>query len=74
MPVIATPLITRMQLRLRVGTDPMGNPILRTRSYNNIKPEATDEAIYETGQDLTGLQEYPLEILRRVDEAELWEE
>jgi len=46
---------------------------LRTRSYANVKPEATDEALYQTALDLAGLQVHTLEIVRRVDEMELEE-
>lgn len=71
MAVSAIPLISRLQLRLRVGYDGGGNPILRTRSYSNIKPAASHEDLFNTGQALAGLQEHALEIIRRVDEVEL---
>jgi len=35
-----------MQLRLSVGFDGSGNPVMRTRSYANIKPGASDEAVF----------------------------
>jgi hypothetical protein len=74
MPVTVTPLGSRLQLRLTVGLDEGGNPIVRTRSYANIKPDASDEAVYLTGQDLAGFQEHSLESIRRVNEFELNEE
>lgn len=74
MPVSAAPLITRLQLRVRLGFDEYGNPILRTRSYSNIKTTATHDALYDTAHELAGLQEYPLDVVRRVDEMELEEE
>lgn len=74
MAVITTPLISRLQLQLMVGLTPEGKPILRTRSYNNIRPEAGNEDLLQTGQDLAGLQQHQLEMIKRVDEAELAED
>ncbi len=74
MAVSAAPLISRLQLRVRLGFDAGGDPILRTRSYSNIKTSATHDALYDTAQDLAGLQEHPLEVVRRVDEMELEED
>lgn len=74
MAVTATPLLSRLQLQLVVGSTPEGKPILRTRSYSNIKPEADNEALYQTGRELAGLQQHQLDIIRRVDEIDLEEE
>lgn len=74
MAIVAVPLQSRLQLRLNVGTNDQGNPILRTRSFNNVKPQAEHEALYLTGQELAALQIHPLEIIRRVDEMDLEEE
>ncbi|NLA10632.1 MAG: DUF1659 domain-containing protein [Firmicutes bacterium] len=74
MAVIATPLSSRLQLQVVVGTSLEGKPILRTRSYSNVKPGADHEDLYQTGQELAGLQEHQLEVIRRVNEFELEEE
>ena len=74
MPVTATHLITRLQLRLKVGLDGSGNPIFRTRSYSNVKPSANNQALFDTGDELASLQDHDLEVIRRVDELELEEE
>lgn len=74
MAVSAVPLVSRLQLRLLLGYNDDGSPILRTRSYSNIKPSASHEALFDTGQELAGLQEHTLELVRRVDEMELEEE
>lgn len=73
MAVTAIPLGSRMQLRLRIGFTQEGKPILRTRSYANLKSAASDEDLYQTGQELANLQEHDLEIIRRVNEMELEE-
>lgn len=73
MAVSATPLGSRLQLRVRLGYDLQGNPILRTRSYSNIKSTASHEDLYDTGTDLAAMQDHALEVIRRVDEMELEE-
>ena len=73
MPVASSPLGSRLQLRLRIGFTEDGKPILRTRSYANLKSDASDEDLYQTALELAGLQVHELEIIRRVDEEELEE-
>jgi hypothetical protein len=73
MAVTAIPLGSRLQLRLRTGFTQDGKPILRTRSYANLKSAASDEDLYQTGLELASMQEHALEIIRRVDEVELEE-
>lgn len=68
MPVITQPVGSRLQLRLMIGQDTQGNPIYRTKSYSNIKPMASDQAVYAVGTALAGLQKHPLEELRRVND------
>jgi hypothetical protein len=74
MAVTATPLGTRIQLRLTTGFTLDGKPIISTRSYANLKAAASHDNLYETGLDLAGLQEHELEVIRRIDEMELFEE
>ena len=73
MAVTSIPLGSRIQLRLRTGFTQHGKPILRTRSYANLKSAASDEDLYQTGLEMVGLQQHALEIIRRVDEMELEE-
>ncbi|MBC7104326.1 MAG: DUF1659 domain-containing protein, partial [Firmicutes bacterium] len=40
MPVAVTPLETTIRLRVQVGTDAGGDPILRSRNYDQVKPAA----------------------------------
>ncbi len=74
MAVIANPLGSRLQLRLLVGQDDKGNPIYRTRSYSNVKPAASDQAVYNVGYALADLQEHELDALRRTNELVLIDE
>lgn len=74
MAVIANPLGSRLQLRLIVGQDGQGNPIYRTRSYSNVKPDASDEDVLAVGNALAGLQQHEVEELRRTNDFVLIEE
>lgn len=74
MAIVASPVSSRLQLKVVVGYDSDNNPILQTRTYSNIKPDAASDLLYLTGQELASLQEHPLAEVRRVDELELKEE
>ncbi|MGI6614471.1 MAG: DUF1659 domain-containing protein [Dethiobacteria bacterium] len=74
MAVTVNPLSSRLQLQLMTGSTPEGKPILRTRSFSNIKTDADNEDLLLTGQELAGLQQHQLEAIKRVDEVELLEE
>lgn len=74
MPVNAVPISSRLQLRLNLGLDDQGRPIIRTRSYRNILTTASDEDLYNTGQELAELQDHELEVISRMNELELEQE
>jgi len=74
MPIISNPVGSRMQLRLNIGQDVGGNPIYRSRSYSNVKPLASDQAVFTVGNSLANLQLHDLEEVRRVNEYVLVDE
>ncbi len=74
MAVTAIPIGSRIQLRLKTGYTEDGKPVLRTRSYANLKSSSSDEDLYLTALELVDLQDHDLEVIRRVDEMELEEE
>lgn len=74
MAVTAIPLSSKLQLHVRIGYTDEGKAILRTRSYANLKPAASDQDLYDTGMEMSELQDHYLEVIRRVDETELEEE
>lgn len=71
MPVISTPASSTLQLKLHTGTDDRGNPIIRTRTYRNVKADALDEDVHAVGMAMVLLQQYALESIRRVNEVQL---
>ena len=73
MPVEVTPVGSRLQLRLQTGYDEEGDPILRTRSYSRVKPDADNDALFAVAQEFIGLQQNEVQAVRRVDEVEMEE-
>ncbi|HHX50200.1 MAG TPA: DUF1659 domain-containing protein [Clostridia bacterium] len=73
MPVIATPLYSSLRLVVQVGVDGEGNPVNRFRTYQRVKPEATDQEVFEVAQNLAGLQDYPLNGVQRILTSDLLE-
>lgn len=71
MAVTRVPSGTTLRLELRVGTDARGNPVIRNKSLNNVKPEAADQDLFDVANALAGLQEYPLAGIGRIDGAGL---
>lgn len=72
MAVQSIPYNSRLILRVQVGIQ-QGNPVLRNRSFNNVKANATDNAVFTVAQALGGLQKYPVVKIVRTNDEELVE-
>ncbi len=57
MAVVAHPLSSTVVIRYQVGETPSGAPIIRQKSLNNIKADATDQDIYDVAAAFFGLSE-----------------
>ncbi len=73
MDVNIIPLACRMQLRLNTGLDADLNPIYRTRSFSNVKPDTENGELFELAEEIGSLQVHTINAVRRVDEVELEE-
>ncbi|WP_405097404.1 DUF1659 domain-containing protein [Oceanobacillus sp. FSL H7-0719] len=63
-----------LQLVLHEGTDPdTGNPVFKTKNFNNVKPTATADQLYAVAIVLEGLQQRPLYTINRRDNSEIRE-
>jgi len=71
MAVLATAVESRLRLVLQIGVDSEGKPQFKTRTYNRIKPAATDENVYQLATTLVGLQKHTLSEVNRVNEVGL---
>ncbi|GGB32367.1 DUF1659 domain-containing protein [Virgibacillus dakarensis] len=61
-----------LQLVLDDGVDELtGKPIYKTKSFNNVKTEATADQLYTIAQAFAGLQERPLYDIERKDSSEI---
>lgn len=54
-----------IRLFFETGLDEKGEPIVKSKTYNNVRKEATGEQIYQAAQALVGLSTYPLISLER---------
>lgn len=73
MSVNSIPIGTRLTLRLNAGLDENFNPIYRNRSWQNIKPSADNEDLFELAGQIGSIQAHTLEAVRRSDDSELEE-
>lgn len=71
MAVIQMPEASRLVLTLDDGVDHEGNPRTKTKSFNNVKPDAGDEALFNIALRLAELQTRTLMSINRHDQAEL---
>ncbi len=55
---IAIPLGDRLSLRVSVGTDPESvDHIMRTRGYSNVKPDASDDDLFNIANQMVELSD-----------------
>ncbi|HLR60849.1 MAG TPA: DUF1659 domain-containing protein [Lentibacillus sp.] len=63
---------SRLTLVLDDGDDMMtGKTIFKSKSFNNVKPEATADQLFAIATAVAGLQERPLYTIERHDESEI---
>ena len=68
------PYNSRLSLIFQTGVDPnSGAPILKTKSFSNVKHDATDDDIYAVATGLADLQKHPLYEVQRIDRGKLTE-
>lgn len=61
-----------LQLTFQNGTHHLtGEPVYQTKSFSNVKPEATAEQLYAVATAFEGLQSRPLFSINRRDNSEL---
>ncbi|GAA0453164.1 DUF1659 domain-containing protein [Alkalibacillus silvisoli] len=59
---------SQLQLVFVTGIDDEGEEVLQRRSYNNVKPEAENEAVQAVAQVLSELRQDPLHEALRNDQ------
>ena len=63
----------RLEMRVQTGLDENFNPIFRTRSWQGIKPTATDAHLFELAGEIGSLQAHTVFQIRTVTFEELEE-
>lgn len=73
MAIVASPVQATLRLVVETGVDDRGNPVYRSRSYNRVKPESSEQDVYAVAVALAGLQQNPLQGVQLVKTLELME-
>lgn len=60
MAVVKMPQSGKMILKVQTGVNASGNPVLRLRTFTNIKSSAADAEVFAVAQGLAGLQKHTL--------------
>ncbi|SFD66007.1 Protein of unknown function [Lentibacillus persicus] len=72
---VAEKVNSRLTLVLDDGNDLMtGKAVYKSKSFNNVKPEATSDQLYAIATAVSGLQERPLYNVERQDDYEITQE
>jgi hypothetical protein len=62
---------TQIRLMFETGLDENGEPVVKAKTFNNIKKEATVDQIYQAAQAIAGLSAYPLVAVERNDSFDI---
>lgn len=74
MALLVNNLDSRLQIQVHLGVDDNGRDVTRTKNFNRIKSESSDQDLYDVANSLLDLQEHPAIAIRRVSNAEYLEE
>lgn len=62
---------TVLVVTFQTGLSATGSPVLRQRSFQNVKADAVDQDVYDIAQAIYGLQQFPVITVRRDNRFEL---
>ena len=62
---------SKLLVSYETGLNEKGEPIFKTKTYSNVKEEATADQLYSVGQALASLSNDPLSGVKRNDVSEL---
>ena len=62
---------SKLQVSYETGVDEKGNPIFKTKTYSNVKEEATADGLLQVAQGLASLSNYPFSGAKRNDVSDL---
>ena len=73
MAVISTPNASTIKVKFDHGLDINGDRVVKTKSFNSIKYQATNEDIIEVINAISNLQQHSVIATNRVDNSSLSE-
>ncbi|MCM3568531.1 DUF1659 domain-containing protein [Neobacillus mesonae] len=62
---------TKFRLVFQVGMDEEGKPILKSKTFSNVKKESTADQLFQAGTAISGLTNDTLYNLERNDSSEI---
>lgn len=62
---------SKLRLLFETGVNDKGEPVFKTKTYSNIRKNATADQLSQAAQALGGLSEYPLAGVERTDNFEI---
>lgn len=62
---------SRLRLLFETGLNDKGEPIYKTKTYSNIRKDATADQLSQAAQALGGLSNFPLAGVERSDNFEI---
>lgn len=74
MPVLVTPLTSKMKLQFQTGVDGEGNPVYKNKTISKIKTAALDQDVFDTANALGTLCADTLNAVIRIDDSDLAEQ
>jgi uncharacterized protein YaaR (DUF327 family) len=74
MAVVSQAKDSKLRIKYIDGVDEEGNNVVKTKTYSNVKIEASDEDLYAAADAMMERQSKTVEEIARIDEEELTEE
>ncbi|HPZ77001.1 MAG TPA: DUF1659 domain-containing protein [Thermosynergistes sp.] len=68
---VYNPISSRLTLRLNMGTDTLGRPIVRSRSWSGIDPAATADDVVAVAGAIGSVLPYTVNEIQKVDTDEV---
>ena len=68
---VYNPIASRLTLRLNMGTDTLGRPIVRSRSWSGIDPAATADDVVAVAGAIGSVLPYTVNEIQKVETDEV---
>jgi hypothetical protein len=68
---MATLIESKLRLVFETGIDEQGHPVYKTKTFNNVKKEATTDQLFQAAQALSALSNDPLNTIERNDSTDI---